>query len=222
MSVLLAQDITYRRGGRTILDGAELEVDRGQMLAVSGPSGSGKTTLLLIAAGLMPADSGQVLLDGVPVAEWTAQARASIGVILQTYGLMPFLTAEENVALPMQARRMGRGDIEAAATTALEEVGLLGMRHRLVSELSGGQKQRVALARAIAGDPEVIIADEPTSELDPENRDRVIRLLVEKAGAGSAVAVASHDRHVTAACHRIIRLVHGHGVRAPASGRQPG
>ena len=219
MSLLQARDITHRRGGRTILDRAELEVGQGQMLAVSGPSGSGKTSLLLIAAGLMPADSGQVFLDGVAVTNWSAQARASIGVILQTYGLMPFLTAEENVALPMQARRIGRAAIEVAAATALEEVGLLAMRHRLVSELSGGQKQRVALARAIAGDPEVIIADEPTSELDPENRDRVIRLLVAKAGTGSAVAVASHDRHVTAACHRIIRLVHGRVVPGAPSGQ---
>ncbi|MDA8101870.1 MAG: heme ABC exporter ATP-binding protein CcmA [Nitrospiraceae bacterium] len=212
MSVLRARNIAYRRGGRTILDRVTVEVGPGQMLAVSGPSGSGKTSLLLIAAGLMPADEGEVLLDGVPVAEWSSQARASIGVILQTYGLMPFLTAEENVALPMQARRMPRAAIEEAASTALEEVGLAGTRHRLVSELSGGQKQRVALARAIAGEPEVIIADEPTSELDPENRDRVIKLLVAKASAGSAVAVASHDRHVTAACHRVIRLVHGHVV----------
>ncbi|MDA8207677.1 MAG: ATP-binding cassette domain-containing protein, partial [Actinomycetota bacterium] len=204
--------IASRPRPREILDRYTDEGGPGQMLAVSGPSGSGKTSLLLIAAGLMPADEGEVLLDGVPVAEWSSQARASIGVILQTYGLMPFLTAEENVALPMQARRMPRAAIEEAASTALEEVGLAGTRHRLVSELSGGQKQRVALARAIAGEPEVIIADEPTSELDPENRDRVIKLLVAKASAGSAVAVASHDRHVTAACHRVIRLVHGHVV----------
>ena len=103
-----------------------------------------------------------------------------------------------------------------------EEVALAGMRHRLVSELSGGQKQRVALARAIAGEPEVIIADEPTSELDPENRDRVIQLLAAKARAGSAVAVASHDRHVTAACNRVIRLVHGHVVSGATSSELPG
>ena len=222
MSVLQVRNIAYRRGGRTILDGVGIEVAMGEMLAVSGPSGSGKTPLLLIAAGLMPADGGEVLLDGVPVAEWSARARASIGVILQTYGLMPFLTAEENVALPMQARRMQRVAIEEAAATALEEVALAGMRHRLVSELSGGQKQRVALARAIAGEPEVIIADEPTSELDPENRDRVIQLLAAKARASSAVTVASHDRHVTAACNRVIRLVHGHVVSGATSSELPG
>ena len=219
MKVLEARNVVYRRGGRTILDSVDITVCQGQMLAVSGPSGSGKTSLLLIVAGLVPPDQGEVLLDGVPTAEWGSKIRSSIGVTLQTYGLMPFLTAEENVALPMQARRMGRAAIQDAAATALDEVGLLEMSHRLVSELSGGQKQRVALARAIAGQPDVIVADEPTSELDPENRDQVIRLLVSKARAGSAVAVASHDAHVTAACDQIIRLVHGRGVPiAPSSG----
>ncbi|MGC8481833.1 MAG: ATP-binding cassette domain-containing protein, partial [Acidimicrobiales bacterium] len=206
MAELAARDLHYSRGGRTILEGVSLEVSTGEFVALAGPSGSGKTSLLLVLAGLLPADSGVVYLNGLAVDEWSSMMRASIGVVLQTYRLMTYLSAEENVALPLQARHVPRQEIEEAVTSALQLVGLGAARHRLVGELSGGQKQRVAVARAIAGEPAVIIADEPTSELDHENRDRIIDLLCAKSASGSAVVVASHDPFVVSASSRALRL----------------
>jgi putative ABC transport system ATP-binding protein len=203
---LSAHGLAYARGGRQILNDVSLQVREGDLVALAGPSGSGKTSLLLIMAGLLPPDKGVVSLDGRETGEWSPMMRASIGVVLQTYGLMPYLSAEENVALPLQARRIPRQVIEESVSSALDYVGLLGARHRLVGELSGGQKQRVAVARAIAGEPAIIIADEPTSELDHDNRDRIVALLREKAASGSAVIVASHDPFVVSASSRALRL----------------
>ncbi len=204
---LRADDLTVALSGRRVLDGVSLVVRSGQSTALTGPSGCGKTALLLALAGLVPAVSGRVLLDGSPLgtddARWDRH-----GVILQGQGLAPELTAEENVAIPLQSRGLGRATIASLSAAALDSVGLGGSADRLVEELSGGQRQRVGVARALAGAPEVLLADEPTSELDPENRSRVLSLLVGRT-AGRIVVVASNDPEVTGACHHVLHLRDG-------------
>ena len=132
-----------------------------------------------------------------------------IGLVLQNSGLIPDLTAAENVALPLQARRLAGRQIKERAEAALRAVGLSGHADRFADQLSGGQQQRVGIARVLAGDPDVIVADEPTSELDAENRAIVVRLLTAEAARKKIVIVASHDADVANACQAMIRLSGG-------------
>ena len=192
-------------GGRTALGGIELELQSGAPVALTGPSGSGKTVLCLVLAGALAPTRGRVLLDGRPL----SSIAAPVGLVLQHHGLVAGLTAQENVALPLQDRRMPRRVIEDRVGLVLDAVGLAAHRTRLVDELSGGERQRVGMARALAGDPAILVADEPTSELDPENRTRVLSLLSEHAAAGRIVVVASDDPEVVGAFPRVVSLHHG-------------
>jgi putative ABC transport system ATP-binding protein len=187
--VLEARGVSVRLGGRAVLDGLDLSAHGGRLVAVSGHSGSGKTTLMMVLAGLVTPDEGRVEL---------AAAAHRVGFVPQTFGLAPGLTAVENVSLPMQAAaiRVPAAEIEIRSMEALAAVGLAGTEDRLVTELSGGQRQRVAVARVLAGEPDVVIADEPTAELDADSRQRVLRLLVNLAAGGSLVVLATHDPEV--------------------------
>lgn len=192
-------------GGRTALADIELQVDAGAPVAVTGPSGSGKTVLCLVLVGALAPSRGRVLLDGRPL----SPEGAPVGLVLQHHGLVAGLTAEENVALPLQDRRLPRREIQDRVALALDAVSLAAHGARLVDELSGGERQRVGLARAMAGDPVILVADEPTSELDPENRARVLSLLSAHAAAGHIVVVASDDPEVVGAFPRVVSLHHG-------------
>ncbi|MGC2191705.1 MAG: heme ABC exporter ATP-binding protein CcmA [Candidatus Dormiibacterota bacterium] len=203
-----ARKVGARIDSQVILEGVDLRVESGEMVAVTGPSGSGKTTLLMLLAGLQTPQSGEVRVDGQPIAR-LARARQRIGIILQNHGLVAILTAEENVALPLQVREMGPAETEQHTKEALLAVGLEESSDHLVQDLSGGQQQRVGVARALAGDPELLIADEPTSELAANDRVRVLALLREQAGKGGIVVIASHDQDVVLACDRSLRLVDG-------------
>ena len=202
---VVATDLHYRVAGRAILDGVDLEARAGESLAVTGPSGSGKTTLMLVLAGLIIPDRGEVSLSG-PLA--TAPNRQAI--VLQTLGLAPSLTALENVALPLQARKMDRHQIRSRSEKALEALGMQQSARQLAETLSGGQQQRVAIARALAGEPYLLLADEPTAELDADNRERTVELLLARAAAGSIVVIATHDSEVAEACQRTVHI--GGGV----------
>ena len=206
MTALSATDLVAVRGGRTVLDGVSLAVTSGEMLAVTGHSGVGKTTLLHALAGLEPAGSGVVLLGDTPVGERT---RTRIGLVPQHHGLVALLTAAENVELALQAAGRPRGELQQAAQDALVDVGLGRRTEHLVDELSGGEQQRVAVARALALDPEVLLADEPTAELDAENRTRVLDALHRAALRGTAVVLTTHDEEVAARCDRRLHLEHG-------------
>ena len=186
--------------GNTVLGPLDLEIDAGIPLAVTGPSGSGKTVLCLVLAGALAPTRGRVLLDGKAMPPGTA------GLVLQTHGLVPTLTAEENVALPLQARRLARADIARRTEAALTAVGLAAEGDRPVDDLSGGERQRVGVARAVAGDPVVLVADEPTAELDPENRERVLALLLAPTDPARVLVVASDDPEVLAAFPRVLEL----------------
>lgn len=193
-------------GGHCVLEEIDLVVAAGAPVGLTGASGSGKTVLCLVLAGALAPTRGHVLLDGRP---FDAGDGTPIGLILQTHGLVGGLTAEENVALPLHARGLGRDEIGQRSSRALASVGLAGQATRPVEELSGGEHQRVGIARALAGDPAVLIADEPTAELDPENREIVVGLLLAHAERPNIVVVASDDSEVVGAFPRVVELHHG-------------
>lgn len=208
-------------GGRPVLDGIHLLLEAGEPVALTGPSGSGKTILCLVLAGALAPSRGTVRLNERP---WPAagdpgragtegadqhMATEVAGLILQTHGLVQGLTATENVALPLQARRVPRPEAARRTAQALADVGLEKHAARPVDGLSGGERQRVGIARALALDPAVLVADEPTAELDPTNRERVLRLLKGHASKGRVVVIASDDPEIVNSCGRTVVLEHG-------------
>jgi putative ABC transport system ATP-binding protein len=193
-------------GGHRVLDGIDLRLEPGSSVALTGPSGAGKTVLCLILAGALRPTSGRVVVDG---ADWGNGSRPTVGFVLQSHGLVGGLTSAENVALLLQARRMEPAEAERRTQQALAEVGLTDEAGRMVEELSGGERQRVGIARAIAGDPDLLVADEPTSELDPENRARVLELIASVAARGGIVVVASDDPEVLSRFATVVRLDRG-------------
>lgn len=191
----------YSRGGETlqVLDRLDLTVAAGERLALMGPSGSGKSTLLNIAGGLDQADSGTVRVDGeelsamstAELAEWRS---AAVGFVFQGFNLIPVLTALENVELPLLLAPLSRKQRREHANHALELVGLADRRKHRPGQLSGGQEQRVAIARAIVSDPKLILADEPTGDLDRSSADAVLDLLVKlNEETGKTVLIVTHD-----------------------------
>jgi ABC-type lipoprotein export system ATPase subunit len=200
------EQVTVDFGGHGVLEGIDLVVGAGVPVGLTGPSGSGKTVLCLALAGALAPTRGHVLLNGRP---FIPGDETPVGLILQTHGLVAGLTAEENVALPLQARGLGRKEIGERSLRALASVGLAGLATRSVEELSGGEHQRVGIARALAGDPVVLIADEPTAELDPDNRAIVLGLLMAHAAGPNIVVVASDDPEIVAAFPRVVELNRG-------------
>ncbi|MGB7217236.1 MAG: ABC transporter ATP-binding protein [Vicinamibacterales bacterium] len=187
----------------TILHSLSLTIPRGQFVAVVGPSGSGKSTLLGLIAGLDAPTSGSVLIDGVDVTRLDEDALAKlrgekIGFVFQFFHLIPSLTAHENVAVPMEIA--GIADAGKRAKALLEEVGLTGRAHHYPSQLSGGEQQRVALARALANDPPIVLADEPTGNLDTATGRHIMELLREiHRVRGTTMVLVTHDAEVAAA-----------------------
>jgi len=186
----------------TILHPLTLQVARGRFLAIVGPSGSGKSTLLGLIAGLDAPTSGQVLIDGVDITSLDEDALArlrgeKIGFVFQFFHLIPSLTAYENVAVPMEIA--GAADPRRRSEQLLEEVGLTGRAHHYPSQLSGGEQQRVALARALANDPPIVLADEPTGNLDSTNGRHIMELLrtIHRA-RGATVVLVTHDVELAA------------------------
>jgi putative ABC transport system ATP-binding protein len=206
-----ARALTVERGGHRILDGVELTAAPGQLVAVTGPSGAGKTTLLWALAGLVQPDAGQVHLDGGPLADRDAASAAGVVLIPQDNGLASVLTATENLVVPLLAAGVPPGEAQQQAAHALSSLGLGAVGDQLVEELSGGQQQRVAVARGLAQRGRVVLADEPTSELDAGNRVRVVTLLRAEAERGAVVVLATHDPEAAAACDGELHLDEGVG-----------
>ncbi|MBZ0089915.1 MAG: ABC transporter ATP-binding protein [Thermoanaerobaculia bacterium] len=200
----------------TLLDSVDLEVRRGEMVAILGPSGSGKSTLLSLAAGLDRPTSGEVSIDGQPLSELNEDRlallrRHKIGFVFQSFRLLGHLTAAENVALPLEL--LGRSDADRRATELLERVGLADRRHHLPVQLSGGEQQRVALARAFASEPALLLADEPTGNLDRATGERILELFRELHRAGETASVlVTHDVEVAKLADRRIHLRDGRVV----------
>src|SRR5512147_701458 len=174
----------YRRDSQeiTVLDGIDLQVPEGEFVALMGPSGSGKTTLLNLVAGIDRPTSGQVIVAGTDVAQLSESALAqwrshNVGFIFQFYNLIPVLNATENVELPLLLTHLSKKERRERALTALKVVGLAERAHHYPRQLSGGQEQRVAIARAIVTDPKVLVADEPTGDLDAKSATEILELM---------------------------------------------
>lgn len=218
---LTAYGLGVRFGEVVALDDVTLEVAPGELVAVSGPSGAGKSTLLSSLAGALdPAASvtGQVVVAGAPVRASGAReatVRLGVAVVPQGNGLAAVLTAAENVLVPLLEAGVRASEAMARTREALEAVGLGDSGDHLVEELSGGQQQRVAVARALAARPRILLADEPTSELDHTNRELVLALLQGLAADGAAVVMATHDLEAAAGAVRRIVLDEGRVSPAP-------
>jgi putative ABC transport system ATP-binding protein len=208
---------TYRRGGEalTVLDGLDLEVSRGEYAALMGPSGSGKTTLLNLIGGLDRADDGEVLVDGEDLsrlstgrlARWRAN---TVGFVFQGFNLMPVLTARQNVELPLLLSPLSRRDRRRHALHALELVGLGDRADHRPRQLSGGQEQRVAIARALVTDPLLILADEPTGDLDRDSADAVLGLLGQlNEQFGKTIVMVTHDPRAAERARCVVHLDKG-------------
>jgi putative ABC transport system ATP-binding protein len=213
--VLRGVGITHRFGATTVLRGADIAVDRGEVVAVTGPSGSGKSTLLHCLAGILQPDEGEVWLGAERIDRWSESKRTAlrgsrIGFVFQFGQLLPELPAVENVALPLMLGGMRRAAAVEQAASWFGPLGLAGLEGRRPGQLSGGQEQRVAIARALVSAPEVVFADEPTGALDSETGQRLMELLVGLAvRTGTGLVVVTHDAEVAARCDRTVTIRDG-------------
>jgi putative ABC transport system ATP-binding protein len=213
---------SYRKGSTVVtpLEALDLDVPRGEFLALMGPSGSGKTTLLNLLSGIDSPSEGSLVIAGTELAklsrrELTKWRAAHVGYIFQLYHLVPVLSAFENVELPLLLAPMSKKDRHARVTAALELVGLADRMHHTPSELSGGQEQRVAIARALVADPALLVADEPTGDLDRESATRILDLLRQLAAEhGKTIVMVTHDPRAAAAAHRTLHLEKGQLLQA--------
>ncbi len=192
----------------------DLIINRGEFAVIIGPSGSGKSTLLSIIGGITHPTSGTVFVDGIPVHNLTVEQlsdfrRKYIGFVFQQFHLIPFLTALENVMLPLAITDKKDGEQKGLAMVCLENVGLKNKSQSLPSQLSGGEQQRVAIARAIVNEPPIIIADEPTGNLDSRTGEDIIEVLMELNRKGHTVIIATHDEKIASVTKRIISLKDG-------------
>lgn len=219
MLVLEARDLTKAYGTAEArveaLRGVDLDVNKGEWVAIMGPSGSGKSTLLNIVGGIEIPSSGQVVLEGVDLAtldddQRTIMRRQRIGFIFQSFNLLPTLTAEENVALPLVLDGIKPDEASRRALETLEQVGVAHRRHHVPGAMSGGEQQRVAIARALAIQPALLLADEPTGNLDSNMGTQVVKLLRRLVDERQqTIVMVTHDPQVAAQADRIVKVRDG-------------
>jgi len=219
MSMIVCNGLTkeYSKGSDTIrpLDGLDLTIPRGDFLALMGPSGSGKTTLLNLIAGIDSPTNGSLVIDGTEISTLTrnklaAWRSSNIGYVFQLYNLVPVLTAYENVELPLLLHGLSKSERNKRVLAALEHVGILDRKEHFPRQLSGGQEQRVAIARAIVTDPQIIVADEPTGDLDKSSAHSVMELLQSLNRAfGKTIIMVTHDPKTTDYASRTLHLDKG-------------
>lgn len=207
----------YRVGGEKVyaLDKASLHIDDGEFVSIIGPSGSGKSTLMNIIGCLDIADSGEYLLDGTPIEDYTenelAQIRnRKIGFVFQSFNLISKLTSEENVELPLIYQGVKAAERRVRVADALERVGLTKRAKHLPTELSGGQQQRVAVARAIVTRPSLILADEPTGNLDSKTSVEIMQLFHELHEQGNTIVLITHNDDIARQASRVVHILDGH------------
>ncbi|MHC4141081.1 MAG: ABC transporter ATP-binding protein [Planctomycetota bacterium] len=216
--ILVAEHLvkTYDRGRVRALDGLDLTVQDGEFLSVVGPSGCGKSTMLHMLGALDRPDSGRIMLEGRDLAGQKRLDRVrarSIGFVFQLHNLLPALTARENVEIPLRALGVGRGERRKRAATMLETVGLGDRFDHRPGELSGGERQRVAVARAVVNEPRLILADEPTGDLDREAGLRIMELLAQlRRQRGLTVVLVTHNPDLAAVAPRTVRVLDGRVV----------
>ncbi|HEX6342732.1 ABC transporter ATP-binding protein [Umezawaea sp.] len=213
--VLAGRGLVKRYGEVHALDGVDITVRAGDVVAIVGPSGSGKSSLLHVLSGVLPADGGEVFLSGKPITTLgetrrSLLRRSAFGFVFQSGLLVAELTAEENAALPLLLGGVARAEAIGAAREWLTRLGLDGLHRRRPGELSGGEAQRVAIARALVHRPRVVFADEPTGALDTRTGQEVVTSLLDAARqTGAAVVVVTHDQAVASRAQRIVELRDG-------------
>ena len=236
MTAMIAMDgvqKSYRKGGLSTeaLSGFSLRIAPGEFVAIMGPSGSGKTTFLNVAGLLDDFDQGAYRLDGhdvVALTDWQRSAlrNQKLGFIFQSFNLIPDLDVTDNVALPLRYRRLTAGERRRRVDRVIDEVGLGARMHALPEELSGGQQQRVAIARALVGEPRVLLADEPTGNLDSQMARRILELLEQVNRTGVTVVMVTHAPELAARAHRKLHILDGRAIdpleRRPAPAAPPG
>ena len=218
----------YGTGAATVtaVGGVNLQINAGEFVAVMGESGSGKSTLLSMLGGLNAPTSGSFLVDGVDVYALTSDGRAdfrkqSIGFVFQNFHLLPYLTLAENVMLPLAIVKMSKKEKLAAAIDALARVGLSDKAHRLPNQISGGEQERVAIARAVVNHPPIILADEPTGNLDTHTGSEIMKLLTALNHEGITVIMVTHSNEYAHYARRLIRLSDGRVVDEGTKLRSP-
>jgi putative ABC transport system ATP-binding protein len=208
---------TYERGGEvlTVLNKLDLDIERGGFYALMGPSGSGKTTLLNLIGGLDQCEAGEIVVNGEDIAgmggaDLASWRSANVGFVFQGFNLIPVLTAQENVELPLLLTNLSRSDRKKHAEVALALVGLSDRRTHRPSQLSGGQEQRVAIARSIVTDPMLIMADEPTGDLDRKSAGEVLDLLTKlNESYGKTILMVTHDPAAASRAKKIVNMDKG-------------
>ena len=211
-------DVTksYSIGGNQVnaLDGVSLEISEGDFMAVTGPSGSGKSTLLYTLGGLLTPNTGRVLVNESDIYSLNQRLRAkfrrdNVGFIFQTFELLPYLTALENVMLPLSIDGVNSWEQEDRAYDSLEKVGLDERADHKPTELSGGEQQRVAVARGLVNEPKILLADEPTGNLDQKTGDGIMGLLSDLNEDGQTIVFVTHDQSRTVIANKVISMIDG-------------
>jgi putative ABC transport system ATP-binding protein len=210
----VSKQYAHKGGDVSALCPTTMRISAGEFVAVVGPSGSGKTTLLSMLGGMLAPSTGKVWLDGHSVYDASPAERSNlrlrkIGFVFQTFNLVPYLSAMENVQIPLMLAQRSSADGQCRASELLARVGLEGRMQHKPSELSVGQQQRVALARTLANDPSVILADEPTGNLDPQTREQVLDFLAQLCREGRTVIMVTHDPVAAKRAGRTIQLADG-------------
>ncbi len=219
MALVEVRDVSkhYHKGGQTItpLDGVSLDIEQSEFVSLMGASGSGKSTLLNLIASIDRPDSGRIRVDGLDITSMSRSAlarwrAANIGYIFQTHNLIPVLTAAENVEMPLLLLKMNRAERRKRVQVALAAVDLLDRADHYPRQLSGGQEQRTGIARAIVADPRVVVADEPTGDLDPDTSDQILDVLQRiNRQLETTLLMVTHDRDAAAIAGRQYFLDHG-------------
>jgi len=215
MANLALRNLTKRYPGVVSVDAIDLTVDHGEFVCLLGPSGCGKTTTLRMIAGFLEPDEGEIGVDGATISSPTAVVppeRRNMSMIFQSYAIWPHMTVRQNVGYPLKMKKIAAAERRSRVDALLAATKLDTQAERYPSELSGGQQQRVAIARALANEPALLLADEPTGNLDSQTADAVLALFRELATAGTTIVMATHERDARQAVDRTIVLADGHIV----------
>jgi putative ABC transport system ATP-binding protein len=211
---------TYQSGEETVaaVDGLSFEVELGEFMAITGPSGSGKSTLLSLIGGLMHPSDGAIIIDEIDLFQLTTEQLADfrreyIGFVFQSFHLIPYLNVIENAMLPLTVMPFSRAEKMDMAMTMLEKVGLANKAHRLPDELSGGEQERVAIARALVNHPPIILADEPTGNLDSATSEEIMKLFQQLNREGQTIIMVTHNPENLIYAHRSLHMTDGKRIR---------
>jgi putative ABC transport system ATP-binding protein len=216
----VTKSFEHKHGKVTAVENASFEINKGEFLAITGPSGSGKSTLLLAMGGMSAPDGGDIMWDNSSVYKWDRKKRAawrgrSTGFLFQTFNLIPYLTIRENIELCLGLSGNKKAE-KNSVTGIIEKMNLAHRANHLPGELSVGEQQRAALARALVKNPEIMFADEPTGNLDPENAAQILASLKEISSRGGTVVVVTHDPRISESADRVLKIKDGKIIQGTA------